>query len=128
MGQWEEANREVARESRRREGQLFRLPRKTRNTTTEQHLDPARLDHLLALRELPEQTHAPDAHAVEREAKVSADGSRRPCPPASPLSQPMDLVLHIGQGKTGTSFYPVRLQNNRERLSQLARPAPEDSR
>ena len=71
MGQWEESNRGVAREFLGDEsGQLFRLPRKTRNTTAEQHLDPARLDHFLELAEIPEHMHAPMRTLVEREAKV----------------------------------------------------------
>ena len=69
MARWEESNRRVAREILGDEsGQLFRLPRKTSNTTTEQRLDPARLDHFLALAELPEQIHAPLRALAEREA------------------------------------------------------------
>ena len=70
MRQWEESNRRVAREMLGDEsGQLFRTPRRTRNTTSEQYLDPERLDHFLELLELPEQTHAPLRELVEREAK-----------------------------------------------------------
>ncbi|HET7326700.1 MAG TPA: hypothetical protein VFJ14_05365 [Nocardioidaceae bacterium] len=70
MAQWEEPNRRVALEFLADESrELFRLPRKTANTTTEQHLDPARLDHFLTLLELPEQAHAPLRAIVEREAK-----------------------------------------------------------
>jgi hypothetical protein len=71
MAQWEESNRAVACEFLGDEtGRLFRAPRKTSNTTTEQHLDPARLNHFLALLEVPEQLHAPLRRLVEREATV----------------------------------------------------------
>jgi hypothetical protein len=71
MAQWEESNRTVAREFLGDEtGQLFRAPRKTSNTTTEQHLDPARLDHFLTLLGIPEEMHAPLRRLVEREAAV----------------------------------------------------------
>ena len=70
MARWEESNRRVAREILGDEsGQLFHMPRKTRNTTTEQHLDPARLDHFLALAEIPEQIHAPLRALAERGRK-----------------------------------------------------------
>jgi len=49
-------------------GQLFHMLR-TRNTTTEQHLDPARLDHFLALAEIPEELHAPLRVLAERGRK-----------------------------------------------------------
>jgi hypothetical protein len=39
--------------------------------------------------------------------------------PASPLSRPVDLVLHIGMGKTGTSTIQFFLRDNRERLRAL---------
>jgi hypothetical protein len=71
MAQWKDSNRRVAREMLDDEsGELFRTPRKTHNTTSEQYLDPARLDHFLALLELPERTHAPLRTLVEREAKA----------------------------------------------------------
>jgi hypothetical protein len=71
MEQWEEPNRAVAREFLGdRSGRLFRAPRKTRNTTTQQQLDPARLDHFITLLELPEQIHAPLRRLAEREAKA----------------------------------------------------------
>jgi hypothetical protein len=71
MAQWEECNRAVARRYLRdATGELFRRPRTTGNTTTEQHLDPDRLDHFLTLLELPEQAHAPLRALVEREARV----------------------------------------------------------
>ena len=98
-------------------------PRKTGNTTTEQHLDPARLDHFLALTELPEQMHAPLRRLVEREASTrSSRTPRRPgarehhekitasSPRSGPLmpdtalvSRPLDVVLHVGTGKAGSS-------------------------
>jgi hypothetical protein len=72
MGRWEDSNRRVARGFLGdASGELFRAPRKTRNTITEQRLDPDRLDHFLDLLQLPEQTHAPLRELVEREAKVS---------------------------------------------------------
>jgi hypothetical protein len=72
MEKWEKTNRAVARELLGdRTGQLFRAPRKTRNTTTEQRLDPARLDHYLVLLDLPEQLHEPLRRLAEREAKVA---------------------------------------------------------
>jgi hypothetical protein len=72
MPQWEEANRAVARRYLRDSTEeLFRMPRKTGNTTTEQHLDPDRLDHFLTLLELPEQAHPPLRALVELEAKAS---------------------------------------------------------
>jgi hypothetical protein len=71
MEQWEESNRAVAREFVGDEtGQLFRAPRKTANTTTEQRLDPARLDHFITLLELPEHMRAPLRRLAEREAKA----------------------------------------------------------
>jgi hypothetical protein len=70
MERWEESNRAVAREFLGDEkGQLFRAPRKTHNTTTEQRLDPARLDHFLGLLELPKRMHTPLRRLVEREAE-----------------------------------------------------------
>jgi hypothetical protein len=72
MSQWEESNRRVARHFLADEsGDLFRTPRKSRHTTTEQRLDPARLDHFLGLLELPEQTHAALRALVEREARTA---------------------------------------------------------
>lgn len=69
MAQWADTNELVARQYLRdTSGQLFRMPRKTANVTTEQHLDPDRLDHFLTLLELPEQLHAPLRRLVEREA------------------------------------------------------------
>ena len=58
MARWDDSNREVAR---RYFGDdvLFRVPRKTQGTTTDQRLDPDRLDHFLELTELAEDLHAP---------------------------------------------------------------------
>jgi hypothetical protein len=72
MAQWQDTNRRVAEDYLGdRTGQLFQEPRKTRNTTTEQRLDPARLDHFLALVDLPERLHAPLRRLAEREAAVA---------------------------------------------------------
>jgi len=69
MTQWAETNELVARQYLRDgSGQLFRTPRKTANVTTEQYLDPDRLDHFLTLLEIPEQVHGPLRRVVEREA------------------------------------------------------------
>jgi hypothetical protein len=68
MARWEDSNRRVAREFVGDE-QLFRVPRNTTNTTAEQHLDPARLDHFLNLLEIPEHMHRPLRALTEREAK-----------------------------------------------------------
>lgn len=71
MEQWEAPNRAVAREFLGDEtGQLFRVARKTRNTTTEQRLDPARLDHFITLLELPQRMHSPLRRLVERETRT----------------------------------------------------------
>ena len=69
MARWEESNQAVAREFLGEDtGCLFHTPRKTKNTTTEQFLDPARLDHFVTVAELPEQMHATLRALVEREA------------------------------------------------------------
>lgn len=71
MAQWEKPNRRVALDLVGDEsGRLFRTPRKTHNTTTEQRLDPARLDHFLTVSEIPERAHAPMRRLAEREARV----------------------------------------------------------
>jgi hypothetical protein len=70
MAQWRESNELVARHFLQdASGHLFRMPRKAGNLTTEQHLDPDRLDHFLTLLDLPERIHAPLREVVEREAK-----------------------------------------------------------
>jgi hypothetical protein len=69
MAQWEESNRAVARDFLGDpSGELFRTPRKTSHTTSEQFLDPARLDHYVGLLELPEAVHGPLRKIAEREA------------------------------------------------------------
>ena len=71
MDQWAETNRAVAREFLGDEtGRLFRAPRRTHNTTTEQRLDPARLDHFIELLRLPKRKHAPLRRLVERETRA----------------------------------------------------------
>jgi hypothetical protein len=52
-------------------GQLFRTPRKSDNTTTEQCLDPSRIGHFAALLDLPEQLHVPLRRMAERDATIS---------------------------------------------------------
>jgi hypothetical protein len=75
MRQWEDANRAVARHFLHDEtGVLFRTPRRTANTTTEQRLDPARVDHYIALLELPEEIHAPFRRIADREAARPSPG------------------------------------------------------
>lgn len=70
MCRWEESNREVARRYFGDEdGVLFRTPRKNRDTTAEQRLDPSRLDHLLTVTELPEELHAPMRRLLAQESR-----------------------------------------------------------
>jgi hypothetical protein len=72
MGQWEEANRAVARDFLDDpSGELFRAPRKTSNITSRQVFDPARLDYFLEALEIPEEQHAPLRALVEREASTA---------------------------------------------------------
>ena len=72
MARWEESNRAVAREFLGDpEGRLFTMPRKTANTTVEQRLEPARVDHFAQLLEIPEEWHAPLRRIAEREARGS---------------------------------------------------------
>ncbi len=69
MARWEESNRAVARDfAPHAPRTLFSTERKSRDTTTEQRLDPARLDHFLEVSRLPEALHAPLRKIVEREA------------------------------------------------------------
>lgn len=71
MNQWEASNRRVSRDVYGDpDGQLFRAPRKTQNTTTSQLLDPSRLEHFLELSELPEPIHLPLRRIAEREAGI----------------------------------------------------------
>lgn len=68
MERWEASNRGVARDFLADEtGRLFQAPRRTSNTTTDQRLEPSRLDHYLTMLGLPEQVHAPMRRLVERE-------------------------------------------------------------
>ena len=70
MDRWVASNELVARELiGDPDGQLFTEPRKTAGTTTEQRLDPARLDDFLqALPQLPDRIEAPLRRIAEREA------------------------------------------------------------
>ena len=69
MTRWERSNRAVARDFLDDStGELFRLPRNRANVTTEQLLDPARLDRYLELLALPERLHRPLRAIAEREA------------------------------------------------------------
>jgi hypothetical protein len=69
MARWEESNRAVSRDFLGDpEGVLFRTPRKTSNTTSEQVFDPGRLDSYLDVLELPDEHIAPVRALVEREA------------------------------------------------------------
>jgi hypothetical protein len=88
MKRWEPANRTVAQTYLGREdGVLFRLPRKTHNTTTVQHLDPERCQQLLQELRFPPRAHrqvqvvmrqlgrpmaAPAAKAAAQEAPTTA--------------------------------------------------------
>lgn len=72
MGRWEESNAAVAREFLGDpDGELFRTPRKTRNTTSDQVFDPARLDRYLGVLDLPEEKHASLRELVAREATTA---------------------------------------------------------
>ena len=69
MEQWAESNRRVAVDHLGDEsGELFRAPRKTAGTTTEQVLDPTRLDVYLALLEIPGSEQAAIRAIAEEEA------------------------------------------------------------
>lgn len=73
MEQWVESNRSVAREFLDdRDGVLFRAPRKSRNTTVEQRLDPGRVGHFLTLLQIPESAHQSLHRIAEREARRSS--------------------------------------------------------
>ena len=76
MATWDDSNQRVARELLGDpSGQLFRTPRKTRNTTTEQVLDPARIEHYVRLVGLPEHLQAPLRTVAEREARSAAQST-----------------------------------------------------
>ncbi|PWN01781.1 hypothetical protein DJ010_17280 [Nocardioides silvaticus] len=68
MAAWEDSNRRVAREHLGETGDLFGSGRKESGTTTEQRLDPARLDHYLTLLEVPEDRHDAIRRIAVREA------------------------------------------------------------
>ncbi len=68
MARWEVGNRRVARRWFGEDGDLFAAPRKTAGTTSEQRLDPARLDHFFTVSQLPERLHRPVRRLAEREA------------------------------------------------------------
>jgi hypothetical protein len=69
MNRWRDANVEVARDFLGdSSGELFRAPRKLQDSTTEQRLDPARLDHYFELLELPERLHAQLSAVAKSEA------------------------------------------------------------
>jgi hypothetical protein len=73
MALWQESNEAVARDFLGEpDGQLFRTPRRTRNTTTEQVLDPGRLKHYIDLLELPAELHAPLRCVAEAELRTSS--------------------------------------------------------
>jgi hypothetical protein len=69
MAQWAESNRRIAIDHLGdASGELFRAPRKTAGTTTEQVLDPARLDDYLALLEIPAAQHDAIRRIADEEA------------------------------------------------------------
>ncbi len=71
MARFEESNRAVARHFVPDAAEtLFSANRTSRTTTTEQCLDPSRLDHFLEVSQLPEDLHAPLRRIAEREARV----------------------------------------------------------
>lgn len=70
MERWAASNAAVAKEFLDEpDGVLFRTPRRTRNTTTEQLLDPARVDRYVDLLELPDRWRDPLRQVAEREAR-----------------------------------------------------------
>lgn len=75
MARWEGCNARVARDLMgRADGVLFTAPRRSRNTTTVQHLDPARLPRLMELAEIAPESHEPLRRIAEREAAREAGG------------------------------------------------------
>ena len=69
LARWAESNQRLAAEFfDEPAGPLFPAPRAVPGTTTEQRLDPARLDHFLALLDVPEADHDPIRRIAEREA------------------------------------------------------------
>lgn len=82
MARWAPTNERVAREFLDdSSGALFSAERKTDGTTTEQRLDPSRVDHYFELLEIPSAQHAAIRKIVKREAgrrrKVSERAARR---------------------------------------------------
>ncbi len=82
MATWEASNRRVAQEFLGEgTGDLFSADRKTAGTTTEQRLDPNRVDRYLELLEIPEAQHDAIRRIAEKEARrrrtVSARAARR---------------------------------------------------
>ena len=82
MGRWEDSNQRVAREFLGQDdGELFRADRKSVGTTTEQRLDPARLDHYFEALDIPESQHDAIRRIAAKEAgrrrRVSARAARR---------------------------------------------------
>jgi hypothetical protein len=72
MEKWRDSNAAVAREFLDEpDGQLFRKPRRTRATTTQQHLEPALVDRYLDLLDLPDRLHEPLRRLAEREAATA---------------------------------------------------------
>ncbi|WP_322938286.1 hypothetical protein [Nocardioides bizhenqiangii] len=72
MARWSESNDRVARDLLDDpSGRLFHASRRTAGTTTEQVLDPGRLDGYLELLEIPEEQHAAIRRIAEREATRS---------------------------------------------------------
>jgi len=72
MERWAASNRQVAVDFfGDPSGELFPSSRKAAETTTEQHLDPERLDDYLELLQIPGQDHAAIRRIAEREAARS---------------------------------------------------------
>lgn len=68
LARWDAPNRRVAHRRFGVDGPLFDAPRRSRDTTTRQRLDPARVDHFVAVTELPARFHAPIRRLAEQEA------------------------------------------------------------
>jgi hypothetical protein len=72
LAQYQECNRAVARDFVPDAPEtLFSPDRTSRNTTSAQGLDPARLDHFLEVAQLPARLHAPLREIAEREATIN---------------------------------------------------------
>lgn len=79
MAQWEAGNREIAlrwfsddgsRTEESERGVLFRMPRRTADTTTRQWIDPARIDYFVDLLELPDELRRPLRLLAEQELEA----------------------------------------------------------